>query len=162
MTKLYGAALGEQIRAERQRILDAMKRREIRIANGETDEDDCFLSMRSEEQNLRKCDMQLSILDTDGLMEFDGVFDADGKEVNVHPITNRWGKISNTGRGVYASTLTALLKKTGWVIKRVNVPCWVKFDNGVGGGMCAVYTGSYIKCRWHTNMVTGEFVGFPE
>lgn len=99
MTKLYGAALAEQIRAERQRILDAMKRREIRIENGETDEDDCFLSMRSEEQNLRKCDMQLSILDTDGLMEFDGVFDADGKEVNVHPITNRWGKISYTGRG---------------------------------------------------------------
>lgn len=105
MTKLYGAALAEQIRAERQRILDAMKRREIRIANGETDEDDCFLSMRSEEQNLRKCDMQLSILDTDGLMEFDGVFDAEGKEVNVHPITNQWGKISYTGRGANSARL---------------------------------------------------------
>lgn len=35
MAKLYGAALAEQIRAERQRILDAMERRETRIANGE-------------------------------------------------------------------------------------------------------------------------------
>lgn len=158
---LYGEQLAESIRQERQRYVDALERRDQRIADGWTDEDDCFVSIRTEQQGIRKCDMQLSILETDGTMEITAIFDNDGNEVHVHDFENKWRRTTYVARGVFASSIPALLKKTGWTQKKIKVPCWVQFCSGSGGGMCAVYTGSYRIVRWHTNMVTGEYIGYP-
>lgn len=89
MKKLYGAELARIIKEERQRYVAALERRDKRIADGITDEDDCFMSIRVEEQGIRKCDMELSILDTDGTMEIDAIFDTDGNEVFVHTAVAR-------------------------------------------------------------------------
>ena len=161
MKKLYGAELARIIKEERQRYVAALERRDKRIADGITDEDDCFMSIRVEEQGIRKCDMELSILDTDGTMEIDAIFDTDGNEVFVHSFCNKWRRTTYVARGIFANSISALLKKTGWTQRKINVPCWVRFEGGSGGGMCAVYTGSYRIVRWHTNMLTGEYVGFP-
>ena len=88
--------------------------------------------------------------------------DENGEEVSVHWFENKWRRTTCVARGVFASSIKALLKKTGWTQKTIRVPVWVKFCAGSGSGMCAVYTGSYQQVRWHTNMVTGEYVGYPD
>lgn len=137
------------------------KDRNERIANCETDEDDCFMSARIDEQSLAKLKKQLAILETDGCMDYEAIVDGNGNEVNVHWFKNKWGGYSIVGRGVFASSEQALLKKTGWTKKTIRVPVWVDFVAGNGGGMCSAYTGGYKNVRWHTNMVTGEYVGYP-
>ena len=160
--KVYGNELIEDIKKNMQHIIDIQKRRDERIANWEIDEDDCFLSIKCEEQSLDKYRQQLEILQTDGLMDFEAIFDENDKEVYVHKFINKWGKISVVAKGIFASTIDALIKKTGWKKKIIKVPVWVKFEGGCGGGLCSVYTGTYRKVRWHTNMVTGEYFGYPE
>lgn len=160
--KLYGAELAESIKESIRHTEEIQKRRDERIANWETDEDDCFMSIRVEDQALANYRTQLEILATDGLMDYTAVVDENGKEVSVHCFRNKWGGWSYVGNGIFASTKQALLKKTGWTEKTIRVPVWTKFVGGCGGGLCSVYTGRYEKVRWHTNMVTGEYVGYPE
>lgn len=162
MAKYFGAELAKRIEQRKHDLIESMEERNKRIAEGWTDYDDCFMSIRSESRAISECNMQLEILKGDGLMEIEAIFDEDGDEVNVHPFCNKWGRTSYVGRGIFASSINALLKKTGWVKKTVRVPVWTKFCAGSGGGMCAVYTGTVEYVRWHTNMVTGEYVGYPE
>lgn len=162
MTRLFGEELRKSIEAEKQRRIETMNRRDECIANGETDEDDCFMSIRVESQAIDRCNMELEILKGDGLMDYDAIIDENGEEVSVYCFENKWRRTTYVGRGVFASSIRALLKKTGWTQRTIRVPVWVKFEAGSGGGMCAVYTGRYTYVRWHTNMVTGEYVGYPD
>lgn len=162
MANVFGAELAKRIMQKKQDLIESMNERDKRIADGWTDYDDCFMSIRSESQSISECNMQLEILKGDGLMEIEAIFDEDGNEVRVHAFMNKWRRTSYVGRGIFASSINALLKKTGWVKKTIRVPVWTKFCAGSGGGLCAVYTGSYQCVRWHTNMVTGEYVGYPE
>lgn len=159
--KLYGEELKKSIIKQRQRLIDAMNRREERISNCETDYDDCFISIHIEQDGIRACNMQIKILDGDGMMDYNTVVDENGNEVRVHFFTNKWGKESVVGNGVFASSFKALLKKTGWVEKTIRVPAWTKFCTN-GSGMSGVMSGSTEVVRWHTNMKTGEYVGYPE
>lgn len=159
--KLYGAELARSLERDRERILATMQERNERIARWETDEDDCFMSMRVEQQALANISKQLAILSGDGCAEREVVVDENGEEVSVHMFANRWGGTSYVARGVFASSEKALLKKTGWTLKTIRVPVWTKFTAG-GSGMYGAYAGSYEVVRWHTNMVTGEYVGYPD
>ena len=141
---------------------NAIAHRQERIDNCETDMDDCFVSQHIEEDAIRECNMQLAILDGDGCMDYTAVFDENGKEVNVHGFINQWGRWTVVGNGIFASSTKALLKKTGWTEKTIRVPAWTKFCTGSGRGMCAVMNGSTEIVRWHTNMKTGEYVGYPD
>lgn len=158
--KLYGEELYKAILETKKRLQDAIDRRQERIANWETDEDDCFMSQRCEEQGIAECNMQLRILEGDGMMDFEGIFDSDGNEIYVKYINTRFGG-AYVGRGIFASSKKALLKKTGWHTEVIRVPVWTKFMAN-GSGMYGVYTGSYEEVRWHTNMKTGEYVGYPD
>ena len=161
MTKVYGEELKKDIIKRRENLVAAIERRAQRIANWETDEDDCFMSQRVEEEGIRECNMQLDILGTDGTQEWDVILDGDGNEVRTHWFTNKWGKLTIVGNGVFASSESALLKKTGWTKATIRVPVWTKFRAN-GSGLYGAYTGSYEIVRWHTNMVTGEYVGYPD
>ena len=156
----YGNELRAQIEAEKQRVYDIIERREQRIANCEYDWDDCFVSAHLDDDKIRECDMQLEILKGDGTMEIDAVFDENGKEVNVRWIYTRYGG-AYVGRGIFANSKQALCKKTGWTTKTISVPCWTKFCTS-GTGMAGVCSGHTEIVRWHTNMVTGEYVGYPD
>lgn len=159
--KLYGEALKASILKHRQTLIDAMARRQERIDNCETDYDDCFISMHVESDGIRACNMQLAILEGDGLMDYEAIVDENGNEVRIHFFTNKWGRDSVVGNGVFASSVKALLKKTGWTEKTIRVPAWTKFCTS-GRGMAGVMSGSTEIVRWHTNMVTGEYVGYPD
>lgn len=156
----YGSELRAEIEAKQQRVLDIMADRRARIANCEYDWDDCFVSSHLDDDQLRECCMQLEILKGNGTMEFEAVFDENGKEVNVRLVQTRYGG-AYVGRGIFASSKKALCKKTGWTMKTIEVPCWTKFCTS-GTGMAGVCSGSTRIVRWHTNMVTGEYVGYPE
>lgn len=159
MTKLFGAELRESIEAQKARLIEEARDRNERISKWETDEDDCFLSMRVSQNALAECDLKLSILSGDGLMDFDAIFDENDEEVCVRVVNTRYG-LKYVGNGIFANSEKALLKKTGWHKKTIRVPAWTKFVTS-GSGMVGVYSGSYQLVRWHTNMVTGEHVGYP-
>jgi len=160
MAKVYGEELRKAILAERATLVASMERRAERIRNWETDEDDCFISERVEANGIRECDLQLEILKGDGMMDFEGWFDQDGNEVRVRWVHTRYGG-AYVWNGIFASSEKALMKKTGLTKKGIRVPCWTKFSTPYGG-MLGVYSGSYEVVRWHTNMVTGEYVGYPD
>ena len=61
MAKVYGEELKKAIIAERDNLQAAIDRRSERIKNWETDEDDCFLSQRVEENAIHECNMKLRI-----------------------------------------------------------------------------------------------------
>lgn len=157
----YGDELKATIIATKKRMQDAIDRRAERIARWETDEDDCFISQHVEEDAIRECNMQLDILEGDGTQEWPVVLDEDGKEVRIHCFKNKWGRYSYVGRGIFASSKKALLEKTGWRETTIRVPVWTKFMAN-GSGMMGVYCGRTEIVRWHTNMKTGEYVGYPE
>lgn len=158
---LYGKELAESIKRSIENIKRCQEDRARRIANWETDEDDCFMSMRVEEHALSEYNKQLRILETDGLGEFEVIVDQAGNVVRTHWFENKWRKWTIVGNGVFASSLEALLKKTGWHKEYRRYPIWTRFVSG-GRGLYGVYTGSYQTCRWHTNMVTGEYVGYDD
>lgn len=160
MAKVYGEELKAAILKHKQTLIDAIERREERIRNWETDEDDCFLSERVEESGIRECNIQLEILSGDGMMDYEGWFDEDGNEVHVRWVHTRYGGAC-VWNGIFASSEKALMNKTGLTKKKIRVPCWTKFCTPYSGLMGA-YCGSYELVRWHTNMVTGEYVGYPD
>lgn len=160
MAKVYGEELRKLILKQRETLQNAIDRRAERIANWETDEDDCFMSQRVEESAIRECNMQLRILDGDGLMDYEAYFDKDGNEVRVRYVNTRYGG-AYVWNGIFASSIRALLKKTGLTKKMIRVPVWTKFCTPYSG-MLGAYCGSYEEVRWHTNMVTGEYVGYPD
>lgn len=157
----YGQELKEQVLATKKRMQDAIDRRAERIANWQTDEDDCFISQHIEEDAIRECNLQLKILENGGTQDWEVVLDENGKEVRVHSFTNKWGKDSWVGNGIFASSFNALLKKTGWKTATIKVPVWTKYQAN-GTGMMGVYCGRTEVVRWHTNMATGEYVGYPD
>ena len=159
--KKYGAELRQEILEEKKRMQESIADRTQRVLNCETDWDDCFVSQHFEERGIYKCDLELKILDGDGTKEWEVILDENGEEVRVNHFRNKWGGRSVVGRGVFASTIDALLKKTGWTREMIRVPVWVKFVSH-GNGLAGAYCGDYQVVRWHTNMVTGEYVGFPD
>lgn len=160
MAKVYGEQLRESILATKARMQEAIERRMRRIDNCETDMDDCFISQHVEQDAIRECNMQLEILDGDGCMDYVATFDENGNEVSVRWVHTRFGG-AYVGRGIFASSRKALIKKTGWTEKTIRVPAWTKFISN-GRGMCGVMNGGTEVVRWHTNMKTGEYVGYPE
>lgn len=158
---LYGNDLKASILRSRDLTLASIANRNERIANWQTDEDDCFMSIRADQQALDKYSLELKILEGDGTEERDVIVDENGDEVRTHWFKNRWGRYTIVGRGIFAASENALLKKTGWTKTTKRVPVWVKFCTS-GTGLLGAYTGSWEVVRWHTNMVTGEYVGFPE
>lgn len=160
MTKLFGEALANQIRKTIEQNKAAIVNRIERINAGLTDLDDCFLSDKLEHGKIKECEMQLAILSGDGCEEREIVIDENGDEVGTRWVQTRYGN-RIVGRGVFANSVKALCKKTGWTITRRRVPVWTKFETYTSG-MAGVYSGYYKTVRWHTNMKTGEYVGYPE
>ena len=160
MKKLYGEELAESIKKKMQRTQESIDERLRHIYECQYDWDDCFVSDHIDCDTIRECEMQLEILKGDGTMEIEAIFDENGKEVNVHWVRTRYGG-AYVGRGIFASSKKALLKKTGWTAKTISVPCWTKFCTN-GTGIAGVCSGSTRIVRWHTNMKTGEYVGYPD
>lgn len=160
MKKVFGKELAERIEKRLEYTYELIDERQRHIDECQYDWDDCFVSDHIDCDKIHECKMQLEILKGDGTMEIEAIFDESGKEVNVRWVRTRYGG-AYVGRGIFASNKKALLKKTGWITKKINVPCWTKFCTN-GTGLAGICSGSTEIVRWHTNMVTGEYVGYPD
>ena len=159
-TKLFGNELIESIKKEIEHYEELIQNRAERIELGMTDMDDCFLSEKVEQSAITEAKMQLEILSGDGCEERDVVIDEDGEDVGARWVQTRYGS-KVVARGIFANSIKALCKKTGWTEAKRRIPVWTKWIP-CGYGLAGAYSGYYAKVRWHTNMKTGEYVGFPE
>lgn len=159
--KLYGKELTEQIKKDIQRTKEVIENRHKRINEGLTDMDDCFLSEKVNHESIREMEMQLEILKGDGLMEIEVLISPEGKEFEPRWVDTKWGS-KIVVNGIFSANRKALYKRTeklGYKLGVKKVPCWTKFISH-GTGLCGVYSGSYQITRHHTNMVTGEYIGY--
>lgn len=159
-TFCYGQALIERLEAQRETIKKQIADREGRIARWETDEDDCFISMKVDSDSLSQIDMKLHLLRNGGTSWFCEYATLDGTLINARWCSTKYGTrlraVMPNGEVVWTSSATAKgLAKKG--IKRVlcKRPAWVRFYSG-DSGMMGVMTGSYGEFKSDVNYATGE------
>lgn len=157
---MYGTELIAKLEAEIETLQGALNRRAERIANWETDEDDCFISQRCEERTIATNRNKIALIKDGGCAWFSEYATLDGKLVNAHWCNTKYGHSLRVempdGSVVWTTSTTAKgLAKRG--LKRVECkrPAWFKFSSPYGG-MLGVYSGDYVLFPSSWNYATGE------
>lgn len=144
-----------QIEEQRQRAVADLARMDNNIAECRYDLNDCFVSHKLDQEEIRACDMQLKILKNGGVWTFKGYTDLDGNLLSTSTFTNKFGGLTTayynpvTDTTIYSSANTAkgLLKKG---IKPVDyeAPAWAKVRSGnmFGQFYAVIYEAKYNRC----------------
>lgn len=165
----YGKELIEELEREIKLYEETMSRRRDRINNGETDQEDCFVSMRVEERGRDLAKDKIKLIKDGGCDWFVEYATLDGVLVNAkwcrcksytgygHTSKLRIEMPDGTVKWTQATTEKGLARIG---IKRVlcKRPAWFKFSSG-GSGMLGVYTGQYVTFPSEKNYATGEDAG---
>lgn len=156
---LFGQELIEKLEREIETLKGAQERREERIRNWETDEDDCFISDRVEMQGIRVNMDKIDLIRRGGCEWFDEYATLDGQLVKARWCNTRYGLSLRVempdGSVVWTTGSAKALAKRG--LKRVLClrPAWYAFRAN-GRGMYGVYTGGYELFPSDYNYATGE------
>ena len=160
---LYGAELIKSLENEKARIRESQDERRKRIDAWETDEDDCFISIRCDERAYHLCNDKIRLIQAGGCHWFVEYQSVDGvPEKDHHWFTNKFGGMScrvelADGRVIFTSADTEKgLAKKG--LKKVLAlrPAWYAFHSSARG-MMGVYSGEYILFPSDVNYATGEY-----
>ena len=156
----YGAELIKKLEAEIEVLQGAVDRREERIANWETDEDDCFISQRCESRGIQVAKDKIELIKDGGCAWFHEYATLDGTLVKAKWCNTKYGSSLRVempdGSVVWTTSSTAKgLAKRG--LKRVEClrPAWYAFSSPYSG-MLGVYSGSYVLFPSDWNYATGE------
>ena len=159
----YGEELIRDLEKEIELMRSAIERREERIKNWETDEDDCFISQRNEERTISTNRDKINLIKDGGCAWFLEYATLDGTLVNAKWCNTRYGSSLRVempdGSVVWTTSCTTKgLAKRG--LKKVEClrPAWFAFRSPYSG-MYGVYCGSYELFPSHTNYATGESAG---
>lgn len=163
----FGEELITELEEEIERMRAAQERRDERIRNWETDEEDCFISMRVEERAERLARDKIRLIKEDGgfgwFVEYATL---DGKILNARwcecqsfvGFGKEWklrvempdGKViwttADTRKGLARRGIKKVLAKR---------PAWYAFRSS-DKGMLGVYTGEYALFPSSVNYATGE------
>jgi hypothetical protein len=157
---MYGTELIKKLEAEIETLQGAMNRRAERIANWETDDDDCFISERVESRGIQVNREKIALIKDGGCAWFPEYATLDGKLVKAHWCNTKYGYSLRVempdGKVVWTTSNTAKgLAKRG--LKRVEClrPAWFAYSSPYGG-MMGVYCGSYELFPSNYNYATGE------
>lgn len=157
---MYGTELINKLEAEITTLQAALDRRAERIANWETDEDDCFISERCESRGISVAKNKIALIKDGGCAWFPEVATLDGQIVKAHWCQTRFGSSLRAempdGTVVWTTTSTAKgLAKKG--LKRVEClrPAWYAYSSPYSG-MMGVYCGDYVLFPSDYNYATGE------
>lgn len=157
---LYGQDLINQLQKEVEATKAAMANRQERINSWQTDEDDCFISMRIDDRSLALAKNKIRLIEDGGCAWFTEYATLDGQLVNAHWCNTKYGyslraEMPN-GEVVWttASTKKGLAKK-GLKAVECKRPAWYCFKSS-GTGMLGVYTGSHVLFPSDVNYATGE------
>lgn len=152
----------ESLEAEIARINKVIDSRNERIVNGETDEDDCFISIRVNENAIKEANLQIDIIKNGGTSWFDWYTDMN----NVPCVDARWvdtkfggSMVVNfaDGRTVWTTAQTEKgLAKKGLKKVEARFPVWTK-TYCHGSGMLGVFNSSVGTYRAELNRATGEY-----
>lgn len=156
----YGIELIESLEAEIERMQGALDRRAKRIANWETDEEDCFISERVESRTINVNRKKIALIKDGGCAWFTEYATLDGKLVNAHWCKTRFGYslrvVMPDGSVVWTTSETAKgLEKRGLKKVECKRPAWYAFKSPYGG-MMGVYCGDYELFPSDVNYATGE------
>lgn len=156
----YGQELIEQLEREIEAYEEERAERERRIANWETDEDDCFISMRCTDRNEELARDKIALIKDGGCMWFSEYATLDGTLVKARWCNTKYGYSLRAempdGTVVWTTADTAKgLAKRG--LKKVEClrPAWFAFHSS-NSGMLGVYTGCYVPFPSDFNYATGE------
>ena len=156
----YGTELIKKLENEIKTLQEAINRREERIANWETDEDDCFISQRCEERGITVAKQKIDLINDGGCAWFSEYATLDGTLVKANWCHTKYGyslraEMPN-GEVVWTTANTAKgLAKKG--LKRVECkrPAWYAYKTPYSG-MLGVYSGSYELFPSDYNYATGK------
>ena len=156
----YGIELINSLEDEIVRMQEALDRRAERIANWETDEDDCFISERVESRTISVNQNKIALIKDGGCAWFAEYATLDGQIIKAKWCDTKYGYKLRAelpdGSVVWTSADTTKgLAKRG--IKKVECkrPAWYAFKSPYSG-MMGVYAGSYELFPSDWNYATGE------
>ena len=160
---LYGQDLINQLQKIIETTKTAMTDRQKRIANWETDEDDCFISMRVDERGLSLANAKIELIKDGGCAWFEEYATLDGQLVNAHWCNTKFGYSLRVempdGQVVWTTSCTKKgLAKRGLKKVECRRPAWYCFSSPYSG-MLGVYNGSYNLFPSDWNYATGERAG---
>ena len=156
----YGQELIAELQKEIDLLTESQRRRAERINNWETDEEDCFMSMRCEERGVRNAQDKIDLIKRGGCAWFTEYATLDGKLVNAKWCNTRFGSSLRAqmpdGSVVWttADTPRGLAKHN---LRKVSClrPAWYCFRSSASG-MLGVFSGSYVLFPSDVNYATGE------
>lgn len=141
---------------------EAIERRNIRIERGETDEDDCFMSIKVEGVTIEECKQKINILKEGGVAWFDWYTDTEGVPCeSARWVQTKFGRSLVVdfadGRTIWTTALTEKgLAKKGLVKVEGLFPAWVRVEAN-GSGMVGAFLAYPRKYRANLNRATGEY-----
>lgn len=160
---VYGNELIKKLEDEIAVMQAQRESRARRIADWQTDEDDCFISERCDERGIMVNRNKIDLIRRGGCEWFTEYATLDGKLVDAHWCDTRYGlklRIEMPDGTVVWTTSTTEkgLAKRG--IKKVKClrPAWYAYKTPYRG-MMGVYCGSYELFPSDTNYATGEPAG---
>lgn len=156
----YGQKLIDSLTKEIEILQAAIDRRNERIQNWETDEEDCFISQRVEEQGIQVAKDKINLIREGGCAWFKEYATLDGTLVNARWCNTRFGSSLRAempdGSVVWTTSGTAKgLAKRGLKVVECKRPAWFAFRSPYRG-MLGVYSGSYELFPSDYNYATGE------
>lgn len=157
---MYGAELIKKLEAEIKTLQEAMDRRAERIANWETDEDDCFISERCESRGVSVNQNKIALIKDGGCAWFSEYATLDGVVVKAHWCNTKYGYSLRAempdGSVVWTTATTAKgLAKKGLKMVECLRPAWYAYSSPYSG-MMGVYCGDYTLFPSDYNYATGE------
>ena len=89
---LYGQSLIAKLQSEIESTRQIMSDRHTRVGNGETDYEDCYLSMNSNASHINLNQLKISILENGGTRAFEVLY-KDGQKTNARIINGKYGDV---------------------------------------------------------------------
>ena len=157
---MYGVALITKLENEITILQAAIDRRAERIANWETDEDDCFISERVESRGIQVAKDKIQLIKDGGCAWFTEYATLDGTVVKARWCDTKYGYSLRAempdGSVVWTTAHTAKgLAKKGLKKVECKRPAWYAYKTPYSG-MIGVYAGSYELFPSNFNYATGE------
>lgn len=156
----YGQELIKELEKDIERTQEVMRNRQERIDNWQTDEDDCFISMRVDSRGLQLAKDKIALIKDGGTAWFREYATLDGQLVDAHWCNTRYGTslrvVMPDGSVIWTTSCTKKgLAKRGLKLVECKRAAWFAFHSS-NRGMLGVYTGSYVLFPSDVNYATGE------
>ena len=157
---LYGQELIESLEKKIETTQGCIDRRWERINNWETDEEDCFISIRVDDRALQLYKDKIALIKEGGTSWFTEYATLDGELVDAHRCNTRYGSQLRVrmpdGSIIWTSAGTKKgLAKLGLKLVRCKRPAWYCFKTPYSG-MYGAYMGTYELFPSDYNYATGE------